>query len=132
MKDIDDVLIRVINWTDHPVYLDWSGKTHKIFPSGNVLRVVYDETDREDLLGFPIRKLKIRDIALFNGYWDRIDLPEEREGFFYIVSARASIAAMQMLGRTDLICPDTSSVLAHWDGEKPTKRFYVPGYCVYQ
>jgi hypothetical protein len=132
MQNIDNMHIRLINWTDHPIFLEHLGNTHKIYPSGNVLRVVYDEEDRDDMLGFPLRKLKIRDIALFNAYWDRIDLPPEKEGFYYIVSARAYIATTQRLGRTDLVCPDTSSVLAHWDGEKPNKRFYVPGYCIYQ
>lgn len=96
-EHLEPKMTTMVNLTPHDVVVQSEdGKTTTISKSGKVARVAVIRTLIGDLSGFPVWKTTYGKVE---------DLPEPEEGKVYIV---ALLVLQALLGRTDLVAPDTS------------------------
>ena len=97
--------MNIVNLTPHKVVLiSEEGNRKEYFPSGRVARLRMHDIRADIIDGFPVYKGLPMEV---------IELPEEKEDTFYIVS----LAVLQHCkDRYDLIAPDTSRAVRDEDG----------------
>ena len=84
----------LVNLTPHTINVERDGEIIAIPPSGQVARVVREESISSPVMGFSVAKATLKEVA---------GLPQPQEGHWFVVSAMVA----QATDRADLVCPDT-------------------------
>ncbi len=88
----------LVNVTQHPIVIKLdSGQDVVLQPSGINARVTAEQTVVAEVDGVPIVATRFSEIR---------DLPEPKEGVFYVASTLVAQAAAR-IGRSDVVSPDT-------------------------